>query len=226
MVEGQRCDAARRHEIPHLESHLREVVICQRVLVLLVFEPENRVVILGSTVRLARGDADADHGCRLEPFPIGSRIEEVLEQFAMQITEVIGDRELGCGLIGSRQPHAEIEIADEGREIVPHDPGVTFSGLSVDDLDIQDFEQGELLFPAASGEVKSSGDDVEFEDIAIPVGIVPGREFVEAAMDDAQSSAEVLPTVLAPGEVGEVRRRSGALRWRVVLVESSRGDAE
>ena len=79
MVEGQRCDAARRHEIPHLESHLREVVIGQRVIVLLVFEPENRVVILGPTVRLACGHADADHGCRLEPFPIGDRIEEVLE---------------------------------------------------------------------------------------------------------------------------------------------------
>ncbi len=80
------------------------------------------MVIPGPVVGPACGHADADHGIDREAFPVGLGVEEMLEQFAVQVTEVAGHSELRGALVDCRQSNTEVEVADVGGEVVPDDP--------------------------------------------------------------------------------------------------------
>ncbi|KAG1537055.1 hypothetical protein G6F50_014933 [Rhizopus delemar] len=60
-VERQRRDAARRHEVAHLQAHLVEVLVGGGELALPVLHAQDRVMVLGAVIGLAAGHADADH---------------------------------------------------------------------------------------------------------------------------------------------------------------------
>ena len=52
------------------------------------------------------------------------------------------------------------------------------------------------------------------------------REIVEPAVDHGQRVAEVLLTVLASSQIGEVGGGSGTVRRRIIFVEAGGGGAE
>jgi hypothetical protein len=107
---------------------------------------------------------------------------------------------------------------------------VALPGVLVDDRDVEHLEQGELLGMAVVLEVHRHRDDVELESVAVAVRVARfarfAREVVAARVDHGERTPEVLLTVFAARQVGEVRRQTRALRGGVVLVEAGPGDAE
>ena len=225
-VERERCHGPNRHEVADRQPHSPEVVVGQREIVLPILDAKDRVVILGPTIGPVRRDAQANDRRPGESFLIYSGVQEVLEQLAVQNTKVGGDGEFWGIFVDRWQKHAEIEIADIGREVVPHNPLVTFAGLQVGNLDVEDLEQREFLILASRGELQLGGDDLELDGIPVTGGVVPVREIVESTVDHPQDVSEILLTVLASGKVGEVCGGPRTAGRRVVLVEAGGGDAE
>lgn len=77
----------------------------------------------------------------------------------------------------------------------------------VDDLDVENLEQGELLIRTFGSELYLHGNDLKLERVTVPIRVVPAGEIVEAAPNHGQGVAQVLLAVLAPPcQVGEVCR--------------------
>lgn len=78
-VESQWRGTVRRHEITNLQAHFPEVLICQRVGILLVLKAQHRVLVLGSKVCPGTGYAQADDRWLVEVLFVSAGVDEALE---------------------------------------------------------------------------------------------------------------------------------------------------
>ena len=223
-VEGQRGGAARRHEVPDPHSHLPEVLIGQRVFVLLVFDAEDGVAVLGPVVGPAAGDADADDRRLAEVLRVGLGLQEALEEVSVQHPEVLGEAGVRVVLGVLAQPDAEVVVPHVGGEVVAHDALGPLPETSVNDAGMQHLDQGEGLQAAVAFEIDVHRDDVEL-DRATAALLIAGQR-VEAIVDHLQGPAQILPPALTPGEIGEVGGQAGVAQRLVVLVEPGLLDGE
>ncbi|MNV54983.1 hypothetical protein D3C71_1472000 [compost metagenome] len=150
----------------------------------------------------------------------------MLEQLAVQIAEAVRRAEGGFVVVVLLQKHAEVVVAHVRREVIPDDPFDAFVVVAVNDIGLQDFNQRKRITAAVGGDVHFNGDDVEFDRVAIPPGVVPMRQAIEAPVDHLQRVAQILLATRAPCQIGEVGRDARAVGGLVIFIKRNALDVE
>src|SRR5690606_26965192 len=141
--------AARRHDIAHLQTHLPEVLTGQGVRMLPTLKTQYRMLIFSAHIGSPAGDAQADYRLLAETFPVSGRVDETLEQLAMQIAEIVRRAEVGLALIVLAQQHTEIIIAHIGGEVVANHPFDALIGFAINNTGFQYLDQRNTFADAA-----------------------------------------------------------------------------
>lgn len=220
-IERQRRDAVRRHEVTHLQAHLFEILIRQRVFILLVFKAQYRMLVFSSTVGLAAGNAQADDWRFGKVLLIHRRVDQALEQLAMQRAKMLRGAEGSLVLVVRQQHDAEIVIAHVRREIVADHARDALAGGVIDDVGFKNFDQGQRVIVAVIAHAHFDGNNFKLDTVTIPLWVVPVRQGVEPVVDHLQRVAHVLLTARAPCQVGEVGGDTRRFSRPILLVKTN-----
>lgn len=223
-IERQWRHAMGRHEVAHLQAHLGEVEIRERRLVVDVLDAQHGVAIFLLAIHLAVRHAQADDRRLAERCAVGVGVNETLEQLAVEVAKPFRDAKLRALLIVLGQPHAEVVVANIGREVVPHHAFDALVEMLIDDGRLQHFNRGESI--ARVCHVQLAGDDLQLDGIAIRPGVIPVCQGIEAVVDHGQRIAQVFLAALPSRQIGEVGRGTRALGRTVVFVEPDALDIE
>ena len=205
MIEGERRDAVGRHEIPYRHPHLRKIPVGRGSRVMPVFDAENGMDVRRPVIDFLARYAQAYDRWLAKKVSIRIRADELPEQVAVQIAEVIWHPAAPRPEV-TRQDNAEIVIPHVRREVVADYPIDALAAVPVGDDGVQDFDQRKRLVAVVAVVVDGERrrDDLQLHRIAIACRIIPVHQRVEPAIDHHQRVAQVLPAAFPAGEVRKV----------------------
>lgn len=107
----------------------------------------------------------------------------MLEKLSMQFAEIVRRAEFGLVFVVFQEQYAEIIIAHVGGETISYNAINARIGFGVENIDFQYFNQGQTAAGAGFVNIHFYGNDIEFDRVAVPFGIVPVRQGIEAIVD-------------------------------------------